>query len=789
MRRRQFIKFASAGVGAALVPGAAALAASKRPDMTEVQSLANLPPGQTRVWLGESFWANRLQDWRLHNGRLECLEGGKSFEVRTVSLLTRSLTDSHAPARIRAKVGMVEPGQDGFCGFLLGVGQGKLDYRAWALAQRASGTGGGFMAVIDQSGELSFRDFSGTTAPLAFDRIERETPGVTDKGASVASRDIWLDCHIDPVADGLFDVRLVATDSDSGKELGFIVRTGVPASELTGGIMLLSSPPTDQAGARWWFSDIATGGGKIGVHPERALGPVMGCLHSLNRSTLKLTAQFMPVAGQGARSARLDYRVSGSKDWVKGPTAEIGDGFMAAFRVDPWDSDKDHDYRISYADDDATALYSGSVLKDPGKAKELKIALFSCVIPTAKSLDTLEYERIVPQERLLGRYTPDNIFFPHNELSGNCQLQDPDLYLFVGDQYYEGYPTRHARHTPEAGLDTLYRWYLWYWAFRDLVRNRPAILIADDHDILQGNLWGEGGKANTTGVEEDGGYVWDMDVVRMVYRMQQGHNPDAFDPTPAANDIPVTFGSFVYGGVNFAVLEDRKFKSHPDYETNPPDTKGELLGKRQEKFLEAWAKMEPGLPRIVITGTMWGSPQTDEHGQPLLDYDANCYPPDGRRRALERVREAKAPLVLAGDQHLGLVARQGIDGFEDGPMCFGGPAIAAFWQRWFEGGGQLPNQRNGNPNTGNFTDPFGNKMRVLAVAHPPITHSEFEEGNTAWGKFLADRNLKSEGYGLVRVDHAAEQFRLECWEWNTDPRTGKQFEGWPVICPFDAVTS
>jgi len=70
MRRRQFIKFASAGVGAALVPGAAALAASKRPDMTEVHLLANLPTEQTRVWLGEFFWANRLQDWRLHNGRL-----------------------------------------------------------------------------------------------------------------------------------------------------------------------------------------------------------------------------------------------------------------------------------------------------------------------------------------------------------------------------------------------------------------------------------------------------------------------------------------------------------------------------------------------------------------------------------------------------------------------------------------------------------------------------------------------------------------------------------------------
>lgn len=787
MKRRQFIRITSAGVGAALAPSLAAAAAAKRPDLVGLDPVQGLPGDQTRSWLGESYWANRLQDWRLHDGKIECLCGQADFEVRTFSLLTRSLGNSHQAGRIRAKVGMLEPGKEGYCGFLLGVGSGELDYRGWALAQRASGTGGGFMAVIDHEGELSFRDFSDASETLKFEKITRKkAAGIREGG--IGSREILLDCHIDPVDGGLFDVRLVASDARTGDEFGFVVRTGVAASDLTGGVLLLSSPPSGEEGTRWWFSDIATGGDKIGVHPERKLGPVMGCLYSLNRNVLKLTAQFLPVSLEHDGEAQLEFRRAGSEEWLAGPTARIGDGFMAAFRVEDWDFRNDHDYRVVYPGSEIAPLFSGTIVKDPGDDRTLKIALFSCLITTAKGLDDVDYKRQIPQERLLGRYSPDNILFPHSELVNNCDSHDPDLYLFVGDQYYEGYPTRHARHTPEAKLDTLYRWYLWYWAFRDSIRNRPAIVIADDHDILQGNLWGEGGKTNTTGTEEDGGYVWDKDVVRMVYRIQHGHNPDAYDPTPIENDIPVTYGAFEYGGVSFAVLEDRKFKTHPDYESDPLETKGEMLGKRQETFLEAWADMHPGLPKIVITGTMWGSPQTDENLKPLLDYDANGYPPDGRRRALRLVRDGGCNLVLAGDQHLGLVARQGVDDYEDGPVCFAGPGAAAFWQRWFEGAGRLENQRNGDPNTGNFTDTFGNKMRVLAVANPKVTHREYEDGNTVWGKFLADRKLKSEGYCVVRVDHAARQHVLECWEWNSNPRTDGQFAGWPYALGFDELT-
>ncbi len=784
MQRRTFIRATVAAVGTAVTPSLAARLAAGRNTLVETRAVQALPDNVERIWLGESFWANRLQDWRLAGGRIECLCGDAGFEVRTVALLTRFLNDRHAAGRISARVGLVDPAEAGFCGFLLGIGAGELDYRGCALVHARSGENGGFMAVIDDTGQPAFRDFSSETDSLAFERLERSgnlAPG------PLGTREVVLDCHIDPVADGGFDVRLMASDARTGEELGFAVRTAVPAGELKGGIALLSSPPSGKPGARWWFTDVATGGDKIDVHPERALGPVMGCLHSLNRRVLKMTAQFLPISVAEQADARLDYRRAGETEWTKGPVVEIGDGYVAAFRLDGWDYRKTHDYRIVDPNRDGTALFEGRILEDPGTGRELRIALYSCLIPSSKRVDEDAYTPAFEGERVPRRFTPDNILFPHQELVGNCDSHDPDLYVFCGDQYYEGYPTRFGRHTPEAELDTLYRWYLWYWTFRDSVRDKPAILLADDHDILQGNVWGNAGIGSEKEREEDGGYKWDKDVVRMVYRIQHGHNPDPYDPTPIRFDIPVAYGEFIYGGTSFCLVEDRKFKSPPDTGIDPKDTRGELLGARQEAFLKRWAETNTDLPKVCLTASIWGSPQTIGNTEPLIDYDANGYPPDGRTRAVQLAGKAKA-LVLAGDQHLAMIARQGVNDYEDGPLFFAGPAAASFWQRWFEGEGKLENQRNGDPNTGNFIDCFGNKMRVLAVANPNMPYLEFKQRNKTWGNFVAERAIKSEGYGIIRIRHQTRTAVLECWPWNEDPKTGNQFPGWPYEHSLENTT-
>ncbi|MFQ5720930.1 MAG: hypothetical protein ACE5GI_00365, partial [Candidatus Aminicenantales bacterium] len=48
----------------------------------------------TRPWAGPEFWANRLQDWRVANGRLEYTQSSPEKPVRTVHILTRSLNES-----------------------------------------------------------------------------------------------------------------------------------------------------------------------------------------------------------------------------------------------------------------------------------------------------------------------------------------------------------------------------------------------------------------------------------------------------------------------------------------------------------------------------------------------------------------------------------------------------------------------------------------------------------------------------------------------------------------------
>ncbi len=75
---------------------------------------------------------------------------------------------------------------------------------------------------------------------------------------------------------------------------------------------------------------------------------------------------------------------------------------------------------------------------------------------------------------------------------------------------------------------------------------------------------GRGGiKADTLRDHDKGGYYYSADYVRTVERCQTWHLPDAYDPTPVAQGIGVYYTSYNVGGIDFAIIEDRKFKSGP----------------------------------------------------------------------------------------------------------------------------------------------------------------------------------------------------------------------------------
>ncbi len=792
MSRRSLLKGAAGGlVGTTLADTLRGLApqqesaALRLPANLKWETVESSPADVTRTWLGRNFWANRLQDWRLHEGRFECLAGESGSDVRTIAILTREIVAGAKPGYLQVRAGLVENhGGGGFCGFLVGAGAGKLDYRAAALVQKASGVGGGILCTYETDGKVRFREHTSEEAPLAFSELPSEAVSGGNSTSGVA-QEVLLRLVITPTEKNKFDLVLSAWDPATGRLLTGARRRNVGEAEILGGIALVSSPARRVAGARFWFRHLLTAGEKIARHPERALGPILGTLYSVNGESLKLSAQLAPVGESEPQQLKVQYRAPGGA-WRDGPVATLEPGFTAQFQVKNWDATRAWEYRVVYPIDVSNpATYTGTIQKDPGKTRALKIGLLSCTIAAARSLEGGVGAPELPQGELLGRYTEKNFYFPHRRLVENLSRHSPDLLVFAGDQLYEGNPTRRDGGIAPT-LDYLYKWYLWVWSFRELTRNTPTVIQVDDHDVYHGNLWGNGGRLAPERDQNRGGYRCRGDFVNIVQRTQCGHNPEPYDPTRVDQDISVYYCAFRYGGVSFALIEDRKFKTSPMQGGDLDVHEAELLGERQENFLQAWAKdWDDVSAKVCLTQSLFGCVQTSPAGKPLTDFDANGYPMLGRDRAVELLRQARA-LVLAGDQHLGTLVRHGLETYNDAVVQFTGPAAGSSWQRWFEPRNPLPNP-SATPNTGDFTDAYGNKVRVLAVANPKLSFAEYRKQRKGRGQGLGDRRLKSEGYGIIRVEHEAKRFVIECWPWTVDPNAAdaRQFPGWPYILPFD----
>ena len=768
-----------AATGGSLVNAAAAARAA-----VPMSRVDTLPTGLTRTWLAPQYWANRPADWRLAGGRIEALTANAGG--RTVGVLTRQVVPGDSDGALSVRTGTLATGT-GFSGFLVGAGRGALDWRAAALVMGASGQGGGLLAVYDSDGHVRFREHTNESSQFAFAELlatNRSGPAP----ARSSSEDVVLTLDIVSTGSNTFSLTLTARRTGDATLLSRATRSGVPGSDLVGGISLISSTRGGGTTARHWFRDLESGGPKIGVF-NRETGPVLGVLYSLSDSILKLTAQFMPIGAADPQSASLQRRASAAEPWETVSTAPVGTGYVALFRVTQWDATRDWEYRVTWADDTPqAAAYTGVVRRDPTSKSSITVAMVNCTIHTFRRLDSkTSGTPKFPGETFRGLYTTENMYFPYAELATNIQHHAPDLFVAFGDQYYENRPTLESL-TPNI-LDVSSRYYLWLWSFAEITRNTPTICLVDDHDVNHPNLFGWSGMAAAGGNYNLGGYIMSADWVNAVQRMQCAHNPDAFDPTPVLQGITVSYGAFSYGGVSFAFLEDRKFKdtnkTNRDASGNPLPAPRQILGARQETFLRAWSSMHPGQPKVCLTQTVFSTVSTSPSGSRQADPDTSASPVAARRSALTLLKSARA-LILSGDQHLASVVRHGITSFTDGPIQFTGPAGGTAWQRWFTPTSALPNSTG--PYTGDFTDGYGNRFRVLAVANPKISFAQVRQIQPG-GNEVGDRDLKSEGYAITRIDKANAQFRLECWPWQTDPTVpgATQFAGWPHTIPFAQV--
>lgn len=727
------------------------------------------------LWVGPDYWGNRLQDWEIRDGKAVCNVSGKN---RALHCLTTQTTMEAGRLETEVTASLLnDDAPEGYVAFRLGAKGHFDDYRSAAVY------GQGLDAGITTEGHL----FIG----------EQQ-----QSGGQLSGKELHLQLLAEPQGNS-YRITLEASEVNNASNKTTYSVDNIPTQTLAGNLALIAHFPGEQenetppsaAFAEWKIS-----GTKLYQDDSQVWGPVCFAYYTLHQGILKLNAQLTPIEALTDHQVELQLKEGSTWKTVQTKQADP-EARIAQFRVEDWSYKEEVPYRVRLTlpllNGTQEFFYEGAIAQEPTNSSEIRTAVFSC---------NADYG------------------FPDNEIAPNVARHQAHLALFLGDQFYEGtsdFPIQTAP-VDKALLDVLCRWYMFGWSYREIFRNIPVAIIPDDHDVYHGNLWGESGKKAPTDegwgyvAQDQGGYKMPPRWVNALQRMQTSHLPDPYDPTPIKQDISVYYTNWNYGGISFAILEDRKFKSAPQHILPPAaqvmngfvqnpefdikqysELDADLLGEQQMEFLEAWVKdWDQGTEmKAVLSQTNFCTVATLPEGTlidqivprleipelgkyvegdaPTVDMDSNGWPQKGRNQALKLMRKGFA-FHIAGDQHLASTVQYGVDEFRDAGYAFAGPALNNLWpRRWWPTVPENHQPLPGQPKySGDFLDGFGNHMTIHAVANPRQT-----------GKEPARIYDRSTGYGIITFNKENRTINIECWPRYVDPKdpsTGAQYAGWPI---------
>ena len=730
-------------------------------------------------WAGPEYWGNRLQDWRVEDGTLVCGVTAKNRNLHLLPLQNpkgfKSFTTS---VFIESRHINLDTNIDGCAGIRLGAKGPVSDYRSAAVF------GKGLDVGLMPNGKL---------------KIGTE---VHDTGISALPKKFGLLIEALP-KDNVNE--LTVTIIDALENVIFKSNPiGVSDETLEGNFALLADFDTKKNDTianeeSLAFSNWNIASETLLFNKTHFFGPICFAQYTLNKGKLKLTAQMAPIEAIEGHSVTLELKGESGKWMAVANDVVDKNGRSVTFEFKDYKEEGDVPYRIvtkiPLSDTTKEYFYEGTISHEPHDKNEIKTAVFSCNF---------------------------HFGFPDADVVESMAKLDPDIVLFLGDQFYEGtggFGATFEGDFDKLCLDYLRKWYMFGWSYRDIFRHKPCAIIPDDHDVYHGNIWGENGKKadNSNGFgassQDSGGYKMPAKWVNMVQKTQTSHLPDAFDSTPVKQEIGVYYTHWNYAGISFAILEDRKFKSSPknvlpkeakvnngwimsdDFDIKKhKEINAELLGSRQEYFLEQWnldwsnkAQMKvvlsqtnfatvATLPKGAKTGAVIPSLPIPKKGEyingdvPTVDMDSNGWPAKKRDKAVEIIRKSFA-FHIAGDQHLGSFIQYGLDDHADSGYAFAGPALNNIWPRRFWPNADSSKHSYENPAyTGNHIDGFGNKMTVNAVANPHQMNKEPE--------LLHNRAV---GFGMITFNKKERTIKTECWPRFLDSNSiENQYPGWPV---------
>lgn len=728
-------------------------------------------------WLAYSFWCNSYLDWKIEDKRVVAFPFRK--HRRTAHLSAYQIKNKIGFLKASVNIGFSRHKNTGYLGLLIGAGDSKFNEKTNLLVHNNFPNSKTHLVSISKTGELSLVDYR-TDSILYKQKIDthlfNDTIGVklTIKYKSFN------------------DSTLIHMEVSNINNIIFKDSTILKTNAIPLGSIALTYSCKKSFNAFGWFDDLEINGNVFGK--SETTGPIISSFHTVTKDSIFITFQLQPF--KVVKEDRFNLFLKSKKTVLKYTNYKYDSlAHQIRFRVPNIKNNRNITYEIEYIGNQTINAFKlkGNIKTIPPK-KELTVMALNC------NGFAFMHE---------GNFNYDALWYPYEQIKEGFKTFNPDLIVFLGDQFYESRPNMPINKTPYCYLDYLYKWNLFCIQFRDLMASKPTIILTDDHDVYQGNLWGaNGSKAKTkdekklnqryrknydTWQQDNGGYFMPTDFVNMAIGSQTSHLPQPFSSEKSL--LKNYYTSFTYGNFDFAILEDKKFKS-PPIKINQPIFNGiplndnlttkqlnndslTLLGEKQLSFLSQFLSRESKGIKVVLTQSAYASLTTiNQESHPIKDMpatisgkhklnrdmDTNGWPKNGRDKALNIVG-SKPTLFLAGDQHMGSVVEL-FDSSNNGTTFFTIPSISNTWPRTW-----LPNDSINSSPLGMHYDGFGNKMNVLAVANPT---NEVHPPQKI--------NKKSPGFGIIVLNNERKTAILHAYPlfFNENGSTNKEYKGWPI---------
>lgn len=444
---------------------------------------------------------------------------------------------------------------------------------------------------------------------------------------------------------------------------------------------------------------------------------IAGILYSFSHEKLKLSVFFPPLYPRESKEAVLIVKGITSSTSIIRKCSITHHIWHCLFVIESLSEQDSYSYQVQYRPDISRSgnnlIHKKNKEKENTHSSDSKnvIYIYEGTIPKPQ-----KYPRIAA----LGCIGRDDTMHK-TELVDSVLSTSPTMVVLTGDQTYFHWNLGYGF------LETIY-------TINKITRNIPTIVLMDDHDYGQGSLKGAGSEEEDSGA----GFERPTCLINSIEQLMMSHNPDPARVTVLLNGISAKYTTYSHGKLEFAITEARKFKHFSNY-----PKKDSILGEEQEEWLKEWCLHNSDKIKVVLSVTPFANLVThmSRINEGFLtegnnDRDSNGSPSTARLRAM-KIFQGCSPLIISGDQHLGIVATYDNYGITE---CVT-PAVlnSIFWRL------------NYNVPGGSYHDSYDNQYTLHNVwnVHPNVTSTYKRPSDTVF----TDKDTKNaRGDGFLTVD-------------------------------------